>query len=30
VSAGELASSVSGGLLLAPGFAPDLVNTSSF
>jgi hypothetical protein len=30
VSPGELASSVSAGLLLAPGFAPDLANTSSF
>jgi hypothetical protein len=29
VSPGELASSVSAGLLLAPGFTPDLVNTSS-
>jgi hypothetical protein len=29
VSPGELASSVSAGRLLAPGFAPDLVNTSS-
>jgi hypothetical protein len=30
VSPGELASSVSAGLLLAPGFTPDLVNTSSY
>jgi len=29
VSPGELASSVSGGLLLAPEFTPDLVNTNS-
>jgi hypothetical protein len=29
VSPGELASSVSGGLLLAPGFAPEWINTSS-
>jgi hypothetical protein len=28
VSPGELASSVSGGLLLAPGFAPEWINTS--
>jgi hypothetical protein len=29
VSPGELASSVSGGLLLAPGFTPEWINTSS-
>ena len=29
LSPGELASSVSGGLLLAPGFAPEWINTSS-
>ena len=29
LSPGELASSVSAGLLLAPGFAPGLINTSS-
>jgi hypothetical protein len=29
VSAGELASSVSAGLLLAPGFTPEWINTSS-
>jgi hypothetical protein len=29
LSPGELASSVSGGLLLAPGFTPELINTSS-
>ena len=29
LSPGELASSVSAGLLLAPGFAPELINTSS-
>ncbi len=29
LSPGELACSVSGGLLLAPGFTPELINTSS-
>jgi hypothetical protein len=29
LSPGELASSVSGGLLLAPGFSPEWINTSS-
>jgi len=29
LSPGELASSVSAGLLLAPGFAPELINTNS-
>jgi hypothetical protein len=29
LSPGELACSVSGGLLLAPGFAPEWINTSS-